>query len=194
MRLLPFLLAGGVVLTVSAENVSRQNAEVFQKKVAVIQQQGETKAARERQTTLTQDEVNSYLRYGAGEQLPVGVTEPTIGIHEQGRLTGRAIVDLNVVRQKRGTGGWFDPLTYLSGRLPLTASGVLQTQDGKGRFVLDTAAVSGVPIPKAFLQDIVSFYSRSEDFPNGINIDEPFTLPAEIRRIDVAPGRAVVVQ
>ena len=61
-------------------------------------------------------------------------------------------------------------------------------------FTLETAAISGVPIPKSFLQEIVSYYSRSSDFPNGINIDYPFDLPAEIQRIDVQPGRATIVQ
>jgi hypothetical protein len=194
MRLWSVLVAGSVVVGAAAADVSRQNADVFQRKLAQIVQQGESKSARERQTPITQDEVNSYLRYSAGEQLPVGVTDPLIGIHADGRLSGRAIVDLNVVREKKGSGGWLDPLSYLTGRLPLTANGVLHTQDGKGRFVLDSAAVSGIPIPKLFLQDIVSFYTRGEDFPNGINIDEPFNLPADIRRINVSEGRAIVVQ
>jgi hypothetical protein len=194
MRLYLLVLAGGVVVGAAAGSPSLQHAETFQKKLAIIVQQGETKAPRERQTVLTQDEVNSYLRFSAGDQLPVGVTDPAIGIHGAGRLSGRAIVDLDVVRQKKSRGGWLDPLSYLTGRLPLTASGVLHTKDGIGRFDLESAAVSGVPIPKTLLQEIVSFYSRNEDFPNGINIDDPFTLPAEIRRIDVGDARAVIVQ
>jgi hypothetical protein len=51
-----------------------------------------------------------------------------------------------------------------------------------------------VPIPKPLLQEIVSYYSRSSDFPNGINIDDPFDLPAEIQKIDVQPGRATIIQ
>jgi hypothetical protein len=194
MRLLVLALAGSVAVTAASANVSRQTVDSFQKKLAIIVANAESKSTRERQTTLTQDEVNSYLRYGAGDQLPVGVTDPAIGIHAQGKLTGRAIVDLNVVRQKKGSGGWLDPLSYLTGRLPLTASGVLHTQDGKGSFVLEGAAVAGLPIPKAFLQDIVSYYTRGDAFPTGINIDEPFNLPADIRRIDVSEGRATVVQ
>ena len=53
--------------------------------------------------------------------------------------------------------------------------------------------MSGIPIPKSFLQEIVSYYSRSDDYPNGISIDDPFELPAEIRRIDVAPARSAVI-
>ena len=85
-------------------------------------------------------------------------------------------------------------MSYLTGRLPVTARGLLETDKGRGKFTLETAAISGVPIPKAFLQEIVSYYSRTSDFPTGINIDDPFDLPAKIQKIDVQPGRATIVQ
>ena len=194
MKLVALLLAGTIAMSAAGAVISREQAEAFQKKLALIVAQAEAKAARERLTTITQDEVNSYLRFSATDQIPVGVTEPTITIQGQGRLSGRAVVDLDVVRRTKGSGSWLDPLSYLRGRLPLTASGVLHTRDGKGRFQLETAAVSGIPIPKTFLQEIVYYYSRNESFPNGINIDDPFDLPAEIRRIEVGEGRAIIVQ
>ena len=194
MKVLALCLAGAVVTGVAPANVSQQQADAFQRKLTQIVQQAESKSDRERQTIVTEGEVNSYLRFRAGSQLPVGVTDPSIGIQGQGRLNGRAVVDLDVIREKRSSGGWFDPTSYLTGRLPVTASGVLHTQDGKGRFVLETAEVSGIPIPKTFLQEIVSFYTRTDDNPRGINIDDPFELPAEIRSIAVDKGRAIVVQ
>jgi len=51
-----------------------------------------------------------------------------------------------------------------------------------------------VPVPKFLLQQIVSYYSRSPEFPNGINIDDPFALPARIREIQVQRGQAIIVQ
>jgi hypothetical protein len=71
---------------------------------------------------------------------------------------------------------------------------VLRTQNGQGRFELQQAAVSGVPIPKSVLQELVSYYSRSAEDPRGIDLDEPFELPAGIRTIEVGQGQAVVVQ
>jgi hypothetical protein len=35
---------------------------------------------------------------------------------------------------------------------------------------------------------------RTEKTPKGIQLDDPFTLPANIQRIEVGQGRAVVVQ
>ncbi len=54
--------------------------------------------------------------------------------------------------------------------------------------------MSGIPVPKAFLQELVSFYTRSADHPRGISIDDVFELPANIREIQVGQGSAIVVQ
>ncbi|HUE87705.1 MAG TPA: hypothetical protein VMO26_16650 [Vicinamibacterales bacterium] len=194
MKLTVALLTAGLLTSAAGANPTREQAAAFQKKLDQILLNSESPRAGARQTAVTEGEVNSYLRFSAGDKVPVGVTDPSIGIEGQGRLNGRAIVDLDVIRQKRSRGGWFDPMSYLTGRLPVTATGVLETHQGRGKFTLEAAAISGVPIPKALLQEIVSYYSRSSDFPNGINIDDPFDLPAEIRKIDVQPGRATIVQ
>ncbi len=49
-------------------------------------------------------------------------------------------------------------------------------------------------MPKRLLQEILSYYTRSAEYPNGVNLDDQFTLPAQIRRVDVLVGRASVVQ
>jgi len=188
------VVLAAVLLMGASVNPTRAQADAFQKKLARIVQLGDVKRDRAEQTPISELELNSYLRFSAGDRLPVGVTEPSIGIQNQGRLSGRAVVDLDVIRKKRSSGGWFDPLSYLTGQLPLTAVGVLTTDAGRGKFALETAAVSGIPIPKSFLQEIVSYYTRTPDFPQGINIDDPFDLPAEIQRIDVTQGRAVIHQ
>jgi hypothetical protein len=194
MKVLLALVTAGIVTGAAAANVSREQALSFQKKLGQIQSHSEQKSDRPRQTDVTEGEVNSYLRYSAGDQIPTGVTDPVITIQGQGRLHGRAIVDLDLVRRKNSSGGWFDPRSYLTGKLPVTATGALQTHEGRGKFNLEEATVSGVPIPKSFLQELLSYYSRSDDYPNGINMDDPFELPAAIQRIDVAQGRATIVQ
>jgi hypothetical protein len=114
-------------------------------------------------------------------------------LQDQGRLSGRATVDLDGIR-KKSSGGWLDPAAYLGGKLPMTATGTLKSSDGKGQFFLESAEISGIPIPKSLLQEVVSHYTKSPDNPNGIDIDEPFDLPVQIQRIDVITNRATVVQ
>ncbi len=63
-----------------------------------------------------------------------------------------------------------------------------------GRFDLESAAVSGVPVPTSVLQDIVAYYSRTADDPQGVRLDDGFKLPAQIKQIEVGQGQAIVVQ
>jgi hypothetical protein len=194
MKLFVALVIAAALLSGAPPNVTRQEAATFQKKLDQILINAEAARESGKSTLITEGEVNSWLHFSSGDKVPVGVTEPSVGIQAQGRLNGRAVVDLDQVRRKKSSGGWFDPLSYLTGRLPITAQGVLQTHEGRGKFTLESAEVSGIPIPKSFLQEIVSFYTRTPETPNGINIDDPFELPAAIQKIDVQPGRATILQ
>jgi len=146
------------------------------------------------QTSLSESELNSYLRYEIRSQIPAGVAEPTITIVGDGRVAATAVVDLDAVKAARQSTSWFDPVRLLGGKVPINASGVLQTQQGTGRFLLESADISGIPVPKAVLQQVVGYYSRSAEHPSGVNLDDAFELPARIREIRVQPGQAIVVQ
>ena len=175
---------------------SKADGDRFQNKLSKIVATGNTprSAKRAAQSTIVSDvEVTSYLRFNAKDQVPIGIVEPVLTAHADGVVTGRAIVDLDAVRKQKER-GWLDPMGYLSGRLPLTARGRLTTQNGVGRFTLESAEISGVSVPKNMLQELLSFYSRTPDDPDGINMDDPFELPAQIREIRVTPGTATIVQ
>jgi hypothetical protein len=176
--------------------LSKAEGDRFHAKLTRIVAAGNTPRAAKRapQSTVVSDvEVNSYLRFHAQSQIPVGIVEPLLNAHGDGMVSGRAVVDLDAVRQQKER-GWLDPMGYLTGRLPLTARGRLTTQNGVGRFVLESAEISGVTVPKTMVQELLSFYSRTPEDPDGINMDDPFELPAQIREIRVAPGTATIVQ
>jgi len=185
-------LTSAVALTAQAA-LSRQDAVRFQAKLAQIEAAGSARPARPQSTDLTDAEVNSYLRYGAGVQVPVGITEPFLNALGNGRVSGRAIVDLDAVRQQKQR-GWTDPVGYLSGKVPVTAAGTLSTSNGVGHFQLESAEISGITVPKFVLQELLSYYSRTPETPNGIDMDAPFELPARIKEIKVGVGTATVVQ
>ena len=197
-RFLPASLVVCVALvTLAAEpRTTKQDAERFRVKLNRILQVGNAPQARRAQplsTPLTDVEINSYLRYGAADQIPAGIVEPTLNALGNGRVGGRAVVDLDAVRKQKQR-GWLDPMGYLSGRLPVTATGRLTTSNGIGRFELESADISGVPVPKAVLQELLTYYSRTPQDPAGINMDDPFALPSRIREIRVGTGSATVVQ
>ena len=144
-------------------------------------------------TQLTDAELNAYIKFNLKNEVPAGVVDPTLTAMGEGKVVGAAVIDLDTVRKQKQR-GWTDPLGYMSGKLPLTASGLLITQNGVGRFQLESAEISGITIPKSLLQELLSFYSKSAERPSGISMDDPFELPASIKEIRVGKGEAMVVQ
>ncbi len=117
-----------------AASVSKQQADIFSKKVALIQQQGEVSAkttAGARRTALSEDELNSWFAFQAPPLLPNGLTQPKITIVGEGRVAGQATVDLEAVAKKRASGGTFDPWSLVGGRVPVNVTGILHTRDGQ---------------------------------------------------------------
>ena len=181
--------------TLQAREVSRQQADSFAKKVAVITARGEgsSKPAPQK-TVVSENEVNSWFAYRGQELIPRGVTQPKVTIIGNGRVMGLAYLDLDAVSKDKSSGGTFDLWSLLGGKVPVSVTGVLETRSGRGRFDLQSATLGGVPVPKSLLQELVSYYSRTDERPNGVRLDTPFNLPARIQQIEVAPGQATVVQ
>ena len=135
----------GASVTLSAR-LTKQEADQFSAKLSRIVQTGNAKpvktakpvAAQPLTTQITDNELNAYFKYNAKEQIPVGIVEPTINALGEGRVGGRAVVDLDAVRKQKQR-GWLDPLGYMTGRLPITATGRLATKEGVGTFTLETA-------------------------------------------------------
>jgi hypothetical protein len=183
------------VISLRAADVTRQQAAVFERKLGEIATPGSPAIKPGlRRTPVTESELNSWLQFEAPPLLPEGVTEPQVTLVGGGKVAGHAVVDLDRVAKSRTTGGLFDPWRYLGGRVPVDVTGTLRTADGGGRFDLESAQLSGVPVPRALLQEVVSFYSRGKKAPQGVRLDDAFTLPAGIQQIELGQGRAVVVQ
>jgi hypothetical protein len=197
-----YRLGAVLALTLAAGSVgayqrlTKQDADQFSAKLNRIVELGKVKplkTAAPRTTLVSDTELNAYFRHHAKNEIPVGIVEPTINALGDGRMGGRAIVDLDAVRKQKER-GWMDPMGYLSGRLPLTATGTLTTKDGIGQFTLESAELSGVTVPKTLIQELLTYYSKNPENPAGINMDAPFELPANIREIRVGKAEATIVQ
>jgi hypothetical protein len=114
--------------------------------------------------------------YQSQPHLPTGVSSPEVTIVGQGRLSGNAVVDLEAIGKRRSSGGALDPWSLVGGRVPVSAE------------------IAGLPVPPSFLQELLSYYSRTPERPQGVRLDDTFSLPANIRQIEVGQGQAVVVQ
>jgi hypothetical protein len=189
------IVALGAIGVAGGAPPTRADADAMLRKVAVIATNGLAERPAPRRTLISESELNSFLAVHAKQEIPAGVVDPAVSIDASGRVRGRAVVDLDQVRQAQaGRATGFSMLSLLSGRVPVEAIGVLRTSGGKGQFALESASASGIPIPKVLLQEVVSYYSRSAASPAGIDLDAPFELPARIREIETEKGRAIVVQ
>lgn len=187
-------LALAALVTAHAAATSRPQADAFAKKIATINQHAESGTKSARRTAVTESEVNSWFEFRAQPLLPAGVQNPKVTAVGNGKLMATAIVDLEAVGKKRGSGGALDIWRYIGGKLPLSVTGILHTKDGKGRFELQSAEISGLPLSPSLLQELVSYYSRTPEKPQGVKLADPFELPAKIKQIEVGQAQAVIVQ
>ena len=185
-----------VAVVSGAPKVTPQQADAFARKLAIISAQSSlgARASTARRTSVSEDEVNSWFAYRAQPLLPQGMTEPTVSILGNGKVSGTATVDLEAVARSRRTGALLNPWNLVGGRVPVSVVGVLRTQNGRGQFEVEETTVSGIPVPNSLLQELVAYYSRTANDPDGIRLDDPFELPANIRQIEVGQGQAVVIQ
>jgi hypothetical protein len=181
-------------LFAGADPVSRRDAARLQAKIDRITKNSSAKLASGARTSISEAEVNSYLRYELGDRIPSGVKDPWVSILGENRLGARATVDMNEVARTRKSGNMLDPWNLVGGTLPLEVNGVLKTKNGIGTFAVESVSISGVPVPGFMLQEIVSYYSKSPTSPQGVALDKPFELPAGIREIQLARGQATIVQ
>jgi len=182
------------VVTLQGAAMTRQQADTFARKVVDIHDHGAQPKRKARRTTITETELNSWFTYRGQPLFPEGLTQPKVTIVGAGKLMGSATIDLDAIGKKRSTGGTFDVWSLLGGKLPVSITGVLHSKDGQARFELQAAEVSGVPLPKTLLQELVQHYTRTDTHPQGYRLEDPFALPANITQIEVGQGQAIVVQ
>jgi hypothetical protein len=187
-------VAAAVPLPPGREAHSREDAARFRAKIEAITRHAEAGAPAPLTTAVTEREINAYLAYDAVAHLPIGLTDPRIAIQPDLSLSGTATIDLDAIRKQRTSRGWLDPLNYLGGTVPVAVAGRLAATGGVARFSLASAKVGGVTVPKVVVQELLSFYTRTDADPRGLNLDDPYPLPARIRQIDVRPGEALVRQ
>jgi hypothetical protein len=144
-------------------------------------------------TTFLDKELNAWLAADGKDNVPAGLLSPVVTFLAAGKLTAKAVVDLDAVRKSRQR-GMLDPMNLLSGLMPVTLTGSLTGSGGMGTFDVESASLGSWPLPRAILQELIAYYSKSEEYPDGITLGKPFPLSAGIRQLLIARGTATVVQ
>lgn len=154
---------------------------------------GTPSRGRERRVILSERAINGFLRFQGADRLPPGLTEPALRMGAGGRLTVTTTVDLDAVREQQAPGP-FNPLRFLGGELPVTAIGVVQSARRALTIDVESARVGSLSVPVTLVNELVQIYTRSDEYPDGIDLSEPIALPSGIDAVLVEPQRVVIVQ
>lgn len=189
-------LSTALVAFAAAQGTREADANSMNRKIARIldlADSARSPTAPPARTTFTESEANAYFEIYGPDFLPAGVALPQVTLGDNGRVSGRAIVDLDAVRTARQR-SMLDPLSFVAGSVEVIASGHITAENGRGLVRFEAASVGGVAVPKTVAQELLRFYTRSAQRPQGFAFDEPFDLPAGIRGASVVRGQATVVQ
>jgi len=192
-----FLLAGpgipsvGALPEASKEGgaVSKAAAQSLADKMARLSTPTPRSSASWGPVGITEAEVNSYLTYRGNEFLPAAVHNPEIHIAAD-LLSGAADVDFNELGQiGTETGDWgMRVLPWVfRGKQRVSATGKLQTGDGRAQVTIDSLTVGTTAIPPGFVNFMLQSYMEKK---YGIDLSKPFALPPHVTHIELGAGRA----
>ena len=191
------LLFGAVLAPLSGqgqgvEPLSAALGARFEEKIAVIMGHVGSRG-RPQLTRLLESEINAFLLFQGSPKLPNGIADPRVHIGNDQRVTAEAVIDLGLLREQ-GAGGWLNLLHYLSGRIPVNATGTVSSGNGIVKLDVEVVSFAGVEVPALVLQELVRHYTRTPSDPGGVRLDQGLTLPFGIRELRLSTHEAVVVQ
>lgn len=175
----------------AAPGVSEAAAASMDRKIAAIVEHDAKRPPGPLVTVLTEDEINSYLRYRLVPKTPKGVYDVKLSLHNN-RPSGTCLVDFDEIKaaSRKPVNPLLDYL--LAGRKPVAAAGTLTSENGTAVFHLEEVTIGGTTL-NGFLLDLLVKHFVQPRYPKAA-INRPFRLPAGIDRIAVGERHAVVYQ
>jgi len=177
----------------AAAGQSWEESDALARKIEDVERRRKEKTAGTRRPTtvsFTDRELSSYLNLAYAEKLPKGLTNVEVQF-ERDRVVAKGMLDLDRVKGRVRENSW-SPLSFMSGVVPVEATGKVTGKDGFGTIVWETVYVSSVRVPITMLEQIVLTSTKNAEYPEGFDIHAPFRLPYAAKSLRVDRGRAVV--
>ena len=173
--------------------LSRAAANRFQSKLMEFSVVGPVKDNSLRPVVFTDDEVNSFIKYGRPEFLPPGVTGVALHFTPEG-VEGAANVNFDELKPTQQLGDQLGARLLASifkGTQHVTALGALETEDGTGSLTLKNVHIGNTILSDWLVNWLIQTYIQSQ---YKIDLSKPFLLPNHVIQIKFAPGKAVFVR
>jgi hypothetical protein len=187
---LALLASADALKTAPAQGpLSWEQANSLTRKLEAIEKRKLEAATKKKPQTVffTQGEVNSYLNLSYAERLPKGVSDIEVRL-DRDRMQVKGLVNIDRVKGKVEGGGGL--LSFLSGDVPLEATGKVRGKDGFGTVEWESVYLGGVRLPISALEQMVRSATKTEAEPEGFDIHAPFRLPYSVNGLRLVPGRA----
>jgi hypothetical protein len=167
------------------QQLDRSQAEKLEEKIQLIRERHEKHVQESEDFEVSEDEANAYISFRLIDRLPEGVLDPWVRFSD-GPVTAGAMLDLSILRERMPNSS---VAQLLSGQVPVELAARVHAENGVGKLTMDRITLGGFPVPESLLQQIVTAYTKSPSQPQGIQLDEPFTLPYGITSARVEQGR-----
>lgn len=139
---------------------------------------------------ISEDEINSYLRYDYASEIPAGLSDPHISL-EPDRVRGSAVVDF--LEWENETGASPGPLLswMLRGKRPVEAVCHYASADGYGQVDVESVKIGGVSLSPAAVTFLIDNLVTPR-FPGAV-VGRRVPLGFHLRQVRIEQGRAVFV-
>lgn len=194
------LLDVGGVLTIAfpdqphlAAGLSRAAANGFQAKLMELSATDRRAGPSDRPVVITDNEVNSFIKYDRPQFLPPGVSDLAIHFKPEG-VYGAANVNFD---QLKPTGQLGDQLgarllaSIFTGTQRVAALGVVDSENGTGKLTIKNVQIGSTSLSDWLVNWFIQTYVQSE---YKIDLSKPFLLPDHVTHIEFAPGKAIFVR
>ncbi len=138
---------------------------------------------------LSEDELNSYLKYQYAPEMPAGVRDVRVNIRSDSGVVEAYVDVAKLQRDNASPLGMLGAMLF-DGEQHIKAQCRYTSAEGQGNIEVESVEIDGRPLPKFVLDWLIA--NVVQPHVRYFVVGEPAPLPAKVRQIRLEPGHALV--